>query len=155
MTFIFEGGSRHSCSCILWKYKCFGQSSITWMQPIKVCRLFAEKWKRNNTEKLSFSPGHGGNSILHYAAMSTNLETVRFCLGQGMQANWWDLKIFQIYKTWIFSLNYEGETPLHLISETHSKSKVFFYKIDITIMSIKLYSESHNSPRTHSCWCRP
>ena len=34
-----------------------------------------------------FSPGHGGNNILHYAAKSANLETVRYCLGQGMQVN--------------------------------------------------------------------
>ena len=39
------------------------------------------------TFSLIISPGHGGNSILHYAAKSANLETVRYCLGQGMQVN--------------------------------------------------------------------
>ena len=34
------------------------------------------------------SPGQNGNNILHFATLSANIETVRFCIGQGMNPNW-------------------------------------------------------------------
>ena len=83
--------------------------------------IFAENFV---TISYYFSPGFGGNSILHYAALSANVETVRFCLGQGIQADWyvstWNKNDNFLTCLFFSSLNYEAETPLHLIAEVFS-----------------------------------
>ena len=94
------------------------------------------------------SPGHGGNSILHYAAKSANLETIRYCLGQGMQANRLD-ELLGFYlieikiKLFVNSLNYEGETPLHLIAEIYSngKYKSSYFRVKLKRIKFELYTE--------------
>ena len=76
--------SGNPCGSCEWQYQCSRSTAILDKLSHMVI-IFAQNFV---TISYHFSPGFGGNSILHYAALSANVETVRFCLGQGIQADW-------------------------------------------------------------------
>ena len=119
--------SGNPCGSCEWQYQCSRNTAIL----DKFSDLVIIFGQNFVTISYYFSPGFGGNSILHYAALSANVETVRFCLGQGIQADWYvstSTKMITFTCLFFSSLNYEAETPLHLIAEVFSGmwTKIYF-----------------------------